>query len=106
MDRFMHHRKRILVSRRRRYAKKAGVEFTITAADLVWPTVCPILGLEIDYTTLGKCFPNSPSLDKVDPRQGYVPGNVAVISHRANSMKSNLDLDQLERLVAYIKAHV
>lgn len=33
---------------------------------------------------------NSPTLDKLNPTLGYVKGNVAIISHLANSMKQNV----------------
>lgn len=31
----------------------------------------------------------SPTLDKIRPMKGYVPGNIAVISSRANRIKNN-----------------
>lgn len=101
--RFWHHRKKILVANRRIAARKNGVEFTVTAADLAWPIHCPVLGVKLNYTTLGKCFPESPSLDRIDPSKGYVPGNVAVISHRANTLKSNSSTEELEKILNYIK---
>lgn len=38
---------------------------------------------------------NSPSLDRIDPTKGYVPGNVQVVSFLANRAKSNLSDAQL-----------
>jgi hypothetical protein len=73
-------------------AAKAGVEFTISAADLgVPPMRCPLLGTEISYAWTGKRGPkdNSPSIDRVDPRLGYVPGNVWIICNRANRIKGD-----------------
>ena len=101
--RFWHHRKNRLVSRRRQLARKGGIEFTVTAADLAWPAKCPVLGVKLNYTTLGKWFPESPSLDRIDLSKGYVPGNVAVISHRANTLKSNSSPEELEKILNYIK---
>ena len=34
-------------------------------------------------------IPMSPSLDRQIPKLGYVQGNVAVISHKANSLKND-----------------
>src|SRR3990167_6219838 len=104
-ERFHHHRRRLLVSSRRKCARKDGIKFMVSAASLHWPEHCPILGLKIDYTTLGRFFPNSPSIDRVDPRIGYIPGNVSVISHRANSLKSRLTIEEMDRMCAYVRSH-
>lgn len=42
---------------------------------------------------------NSPTLDRKDSTRGYVPDNVWVISHRANRMKNNATLEEMELLV-------
>ena len=36
--------------------------------------------------------------------KGYVPGNIAVISMRANMIKNNATLAELKAIVAYIEA--
>jgi hypothetical protein len=41
---------------------------------------------------------NSPSLDRIRPERGYVPGNVRVLSDRANRLKSNLTYEELVQL--------
>jgi len=103
LERFMHHRKRLLIQKRRIEARKKGIEFTINPDDLIWPTNCPALGLEIDYITRGKLLPNMPSIDRIDPKKGYVPGNVAVISFRANTIKNNATPEELESVARYIR---
>jgi len=75
-------------------AKKAnslrrGLDFTIDFGDIVFPTHCPILGLELDYFTENGWEENSPSFDRINPDLGYVKGNVAIISMRANRIKNN-----------------
>ena len=50
------------------------------------------------------CVENSPSLDRIDNSKGYVPGNIAVISMRANMIKNNASLVELKAIVAYIEA--
>lgn len=37
----------------------------------------------------------SPSVDRINPHLGYVPGNVQVISYKANSMKRNCTMEEL-----------
>ena len=78
-------------------AKKKGIPFSITKTDILVPTHCPILGMELhmnqDQGPEGKY--NSFSLDKIDPEKGYIPGNVQVISHKANSMKYTANKEEL-----------
>lgn len=73
-----------------------GIEFSISPEDVVWCTHCPILGIELDYTPLrGGHRDNTPSLDRIDTTKGYIPGNVHIVSSKANRAKSNLTLDEL-----------
>jgi hypothetical protein len=68
-------------------AKRGGFPFSITKEDFLIPSICPILGIPI-RPGLGKMQDSSPTLDKIIPELGYVPGNVAVISWRANRIKN------------------
>jgi hypothetical protein len=75
-------------------ATRSGVPFLLEFEDIRWPTHCPALGFVLDYSrrrTKGspRARSNSPSFDRVDPSIGYVRGNVVVISHRANQIKTN-----------------
>ena len=45
------------------------------------------------------------SLDCIIPELGYVPGNVAVISRRANTIKNDATIEELELVLAYMKRH-
>lgn len=78
-------------------AKKRGIEFTITKEDITVPEFCPILGIKLEVNSnLGKGGkPSSYSLDRIDNTKGYIPGNVQVISHQANSMKSTATPQEL-----------
>lgn len=42
------------------------------------------------------------SLDRIVPSLGYVPGNVAVISHRANRIKSDATADELRAVADWL----
>jgi hypothetical protein len=46
---------------------------------------------------------NSPSLDRINNNLGYVPGNVIVVSDRANRIKNNATIEELEKIVNYYK---
>ena len=40
---------------------------------------------------------NSPSIDRIDSTKGYVKGNVKIISLRANMMKNDANLQELQK---------
>lgn len=85
-------------------SRQKGTEFTITKEDVIIPDFCPIL--DIPLTKGDGYLPNAMSLDRVDNAKGYIPGNVRVISRKANLMKSSLTLDVLEKLIKYIKNQI
>lgn len=60
-----------------------GIEFDLTEDDIILPTHCPILGVPLSKDGRRYGF----SLDKIDPKGGYVKDNVWVISQLANAMK-------------------
>lgn len=93
--------KRLLYSARNR-AKKKGQECTITEADIVVPEFCPILGIKMFRVPGQRQHGPSPSLDRVDNTKGYIPGNVRVISYRANTCKNNMTPEQIKRLYHYV----
>ena len=99
----------ILRDAKKRAAKK-GLEFSIELSDIIVPEKCPLLGIVLfpkDHRSQGKknsgAGPNSPSLDRIDPSKGYVKGNVWVISWRANKIKSDATLEELEKIVAVLR---
>ncbi len=51
--------------------------------------------------------PDSPSVDKLIPALGYVKGNVAVISRRANQIKSDCTSgDELRQVADWLDAEL
>jgi hypothetical protein len=71
----------------------------------VIPKYCPILGIEL-HSGKGVSHgfkDNLASLDRVDSSLGYVPGNIRVISWRANRLKSDNTIETLEKLLAYMR---
>ena len=84
-------------------AIEKGLAFSISPDDIVIPEYCPVLGVKLQRNR-GEGFKNSsPSLDRVIPSIGYIPGNVRVISYRANAIKRDATLAELEMLVRYLK---
>jgi hypothetical protein len=64
-----------------------------------------VFGVVLDYGSDDCQNPNAPSLDKVDPTLGYVKGNVRVISMRANWLKQDATVEQLEQIARYMREH-
>ena len=95
------HPEQILVYRAAERAKKFGVPITITEKDVRIPALCPILGIRLDPGNKWDCS-TSPSLDRIIPEKGYVPGNVAVISHRANQLKGDGPAEMHRKIASWI----
>ncbi len=86
----------------KRNAKRRGLDFNLEPSDIVIPNKCPILGIPITVRN-GKIKPTSASVDRIDSTKGYTKGNVHVISYRANVLKNNATVEELEAIVKYIK---
>ena len=87
----------------RKRASDYGVPFDITLEDIEITTHCPILGTKFSW---GSTIENdTPSLDRVVPKLGYVKGNVRVISMRANRLKNNATIEEMEAILEYMKGH-
>lgn len=94
-------RKFLLHSTKNR-AKKKKLEFNLTIEDILIPKMCPVLGLPL-VANDGYAKDDSPSIDRIDPNKGYVKGNCCVISHKANRMKQENTLEDLLKIIEYIR---
>jgi hypothetical protein len=70
------------------------------------PETCPILGTPISFERGKGTRPalNTASYDRIDNSKGYVKGNVAIISKRANTIKADLSYEQAKKLIEYMKS--
>lgn len=89
---------RPLLERARKRARMLGVPFEIGSEHVVIPEYCPVLGIPLKIG--GPRSDQSPSLDRIVPSRGYVPGNIRVISDRANRLKGGRTHADLSRLAA------
>ncbi len=87
------HPEAALVERAQHRAQTRDLPFSITHRDVVVPTICPALGIPLIVGQKRSAM--SPSLDRIQPHLGYVPGNVRVLSDRANRLKGNQGLTEL-----------
>ena len=94
--------KRKMLAGAKQRAKRGGYPCTLTLDDFHIPEVCPVLGIEITLGgENGRPVDSSPSLDKIVPSLGYVPGNCIVTSNRANTLKSNATIPEMEALYRF-----
>lgn len=96
---------RFLLSMAKYRAKRSGLDFDLTADDLVIPEVCPVLGIPIvsragaNPTMQEK--DSSPSIDRIDSSKGYTKNNVIVVSFRANRLKNNASIQELKQIAKF-----
>lgn len=81
-------------------ARKAGVPFSLSLEDIQVPSHCPVLGIPLTRTP-GRASDSTPSLDRIVPADGYVPGNIVVVSLRANRAKADLTIEELRSLTEF-----
>jgi hypothetical protein len=91
----------------RRRCKKNGAICNITGQDILAciPSDhrCPVLGIPLIFGSGGQ-FAGNPSVDCMTPALSYVKGNIRIISHRANQLKSDVtDPDELQKVVDDIR---
>jgi hypothetical protein len=87
-------------------SKKTGVPFTITESGFIVPEICPILGIKLEKGRINGSLDTSPSLDKIRPELGYVPGNIAVISYRANRIKNDGTAEEHRKIADWMDAQL
>ncbi len=94
---------RQLLAAARLRAKQAGLEFNIREEDLLpLPSHCPVLGILLIYGSGKGRQHGCASLDRIDNSEGYVKGNVAVMSLRANELKRDGTLTEFEAIARWL----
>jgi hypothetical protein len=87
-------------------ARLKRIPFSITKEDVkkVWPEDgrCPALGIVLRQGTKVSSRA-SPTLDRLNPKRGYVVGNIAVISDAANRMKAEFSSEDVSRVAAWMR---
>lgn len=98
------YKRRTMIYAAKARAKKLGLPFDLTTNDILIPALCPVLGTEMSRSGLTN-DPRIASLDRVIPSLGYIKGNVCVITRRANQIKNDATIEELELVLAYMKRH-
>ena len=89
-------------SKRRANSKNLPFDLTSDYLESIFPKncICPILGykMKVSNVSLGKL---SPTLDRVNPRLGYVKGNVEFVSNIANCMMTSATGKDIKKFVKW-----
>lgn len=91
----------------RRRSKINNIICSITPEDVLqkYPKDgnCPILGMKLIINNK-HAGDNSPTLDRIIPSLGYVPDNIIIISYRANRIKNNALIEDLEKIINFYES--
>jgi hypothetical protein len=100
-DRRAAHPEEGMIRRARKRAKAAGIPFDLQVEDILpLPQICPVLGVPF---IVGRRSPCNPSLDRIDNTRGYICGNVAVISDRANRIKRDGTAEEHQQIADWMR---
>jgi hypothetical protein len=91
-----------LVVRIKRKAALLGIPFNLEPSDITVPERCPVLGIELTPSGRGQ-RDDAPSLDRIRPEKGYVKGNVQIVSMKANRIKNDATIEELEKVLAFMR---
>ena len=93
---------RLLYKNIKSRCKRMGREFSIDIKDIIIPEKCPVFGFELKREDR-ETWMCAPSVDRIDSSKGYIKGNVTVVSRRANIIKRDATIEELEQLFNYYK---
>lgn len=94
-------KKKQLLAVKKSQAKKNNILFNLKEEDVVYPDVCPVLGIPLEHGD-GVLGDSSPTIDRINPSLGYTRGNIQVISLLANRMKNSANPEQLLKFADWI----
>ena len=93
---------RLLYKNIKSRCKRIGREFSIELEDITIPEKCPVFGFDLKREDR-QTWMCAPSVDRIDSSKGYIKGNITVVSRRANILKKDATLEELEQLFNYYK---
>jgi hypothetical protein len=94
-------KKSVMLTNAKARAMKNNLEFSITKKDIIFTDLCPVFDIKLDYN-LKKISDNSPTIDRIDSKKGYMPDNIKIISWKANRVKSNASIEEIEAILSYM----
>lgn len=88
-------REKLIFHQAKSTAKRRNLEFSLIETDIIIPTHCPILGIELTKERGTGRVKSNVSIDRKDSSKGYTPDNIWIISDLANKMKTNATEEEL-----------
>ena len=84
-------------------AKSKGIPHDITSNDIkkIWPkdNKCPVLGINFQMGYKDKKTKSySPSLDRIEPKKGYIKSNILIVCDIVNRLKSDASIEDLKKI--------
>lgn len=86
-------------------AKRKNVPFNITTAYVasIMGDNCPIFGEPFILHGTKTGADMTPNIDRIDPVKGYVEGNIAIISSKANRIKSAYQSKDIYKVAQWLE---
>ncbi len=94
--------KSMIINSRAR-AKRLDIYFNIGESDVVFTTECPCCGDPLDFSRKQKICAQSPTLDRLNPGEGYIAGNVSMICWACNHVKNATTLERIEAVARWMR---
>lgn len=102
-----------LVAAAKNRAKEKNLPFNLTKEYLIslWEGnngVCAVSGRQLNLESWGERFqvnPDAPSVDRINPKLGYVEGNVRLVTYHINVALSEFGLESLLLLANDVTKH-
>ena len=84
--------------------RRSGIDYDLDRDYLesIWTGVCPVFDIKLTPRS-DRHVDSTPHLDRIDPTKGYVKGNVAWLSRKANLIKSDATFEDIERVASWLK---
>ena len=90
--------------RAKKRSDKNKIDFDIEIDDIQIPIVCPVFDFRFEVGNGKGPSDKSPSLDRIDNTKGYIKGNIQVISFKANRIKNDCNIEDLEKILCFMKS--
>lgn len=99
--RYLENLEKMMLKRTKYKCEIEDIPFNLELSDIIIPEYCPILEVKmIPYTY------TAASIDRIVPELGYTKGNIWIISRKANVMKNDANLKELEIFCKNIKEKI
>jgi len=79
-------------------AKERNIPFNIEISDIRVPKCCPVFYTKFEVNNHKTCA----SIDRIIPELGYVKGNIQIISNRANMIKGDASVKDIEKVYKWL----